>query len=234
MIEPDDPQDQGLSALYKASATEQPSAGLDARILAAARETASPPRAKTGSAFSRWRLPFALAATVLLTSTLTLMVREHDADPSSVTDGAVRAERGERTEPAPPPVKSAPSAPPATSAPPVVPAAKAPREAKVAPITPQAAPEARPAESAESASRADNEGLAGRAGGAGLPGRLGSAGLPGAAAGAAREVERGPVQWLAEIRKLRVEGKFDEAATQLAAFRRRYPEYPLPEDLRQP
>ncbi|MSP96000.1 MAG: hypothetical protein EXR29_01995 [Betaproteobacteria bacterium] len=37
MIGPNDPQDQELTALYRAAAQELPPAGVDARILAAAR-----------------------------------------------------------------------------------------------------------------------------------------------------------------------------------------------------
>ena len=40
MIERNDPQDKELAALYRESALEMPSAGLDARILAAARSVA--------------------------------------------------------------------------------------------------------------------------------------------------------------------------------------------------
>jgi hypothetical protein len=44
--------------------------------------------------------------------------------------------------------------------------------------------------------------------------------------------ERSPQSWLEDIRKLKSEGGSAEAARQLAEFRKRYPDYPLPEDLR--
>jgi hypothetical protein len=44
--------------------------------------------------------------------------------------------------------------------------------------------------------------------------------------------ERSPLTWLDDVRKLKAEGKADEAARELAEFRKRYPEYPLPNDLR--
>lgn len=50
------------------------------------------------------------------------------------------------------------------------------------------------------------------------------------AAGAA--APRAPEQWLEEIRRLKLEGKEKEAAEALAEFRKAYPDYRLPEDLR--
>jgi hypothetical protein len=44
--------------------------------------------------------------------------------------------------------------------------------------------------------------------------------------------ERSPQSWLEDIRRLKTEGKTGEAARELAEFRKRYPEYALPEDLR--
>ncbi len=39
---------------------------------------------------------------------------------------------------------------------------------------------------------------------------------------------RTPAAWLEQIRELRRLGKHDEAARELAAFRRAHPDYPLP------
>jgi len=44
--------------------------------------------------------------------------------------------------------------------------------------------------------------------------------------------DRSPQAWIEDIRKLKVEGKTEEAGRELAELRKRYPEYPLPEDLR--
>ncbi|MSP95999.1 MAG: hypothetical protein EXR29_01990 [Betaproteobacteria bacterium] len=46
--------------------------------------------------------------------------------------------------------------------------------------------------------------------------------------------ERSPVQWLTDIRKLKLEGKTAQAQASLAQFIKRYPQVPLPEDLQQP
>jgi hypothetical protein len=43
--------------------------------------------------------------------------------------------------------------------------------------------------------------------------------------------ERTPEKWLDDIRKLRMEGKMSEADRELAEFKKRYPDYRLPEDL---
>ena len=43
---------------------------------------------------------------------------------------------------------------------------------------------------------------------------------------------RSPQAWLEDIRKLKAESKAEEAEREFAEFRKRYPEYPLPEDLR--
>jgi hypothetical protein len=44
--------------------------------------------------------------------------------------------------------------------------------------------------------------------------------------------ERAPEKWLEDIRRLKTEGKAAEAERELAEFRKRYPDYRLPEDLR--
>ena len=58
-----------------------------------------------------------------------------------------------------------------------------------------------------------------------------------AAAGASgpavsEDKDRTPEKWLEDIRKLRTEGKTAEAERDLAEFKKRYPDYILPEDLR--
>jgi hypothetical protein len=48
------------------------------------------------------------------------------------------------------------------------------------------------------------------------------------------EAPRAPEVWLEEIRRLRAEGRAAEADEALAAFRRAWPDYPLPPDLARP
>lgn len=52
-----------------------------------------------------------------------------------------------------------------------------------------------------------------------------------AAAGAARVLPT-PAAWLEDIRQLRRQGQATEAERRLQEFRRAFPDYPLPEDLR--
>jgi len=47
-----------------------------------------------------------------------------------------------------------------------------------------------------------------------------------------KAAERSPQSWLEDIRKLIKEGKSEEAGAQIAEFKKRYPDYALPEDLR--
>jgi hypothetical protein len=46
--------------------------------------------------------------------------------------------------------------------------------------------------------------------------------------------ERSPEVWIETIRRLKREGRADEAERELKEFRRRHPDYRLPDDLRQP
>ena len=50
--------------------------------------------------------------------------------------------------------------------------------------------------------------------------------------GVAKAAERSPQAWIDDIRKLMTEGKSEEAGAEIAKFKKRYPDYVLPEDLR--
>jgi len=86
--------DAQLAAAYRAAAGEQPPAHLDEAIRAAARrEAGAGPRRV--SRLRAWRVPVSLAAVVVLSVTVVLMVRE---------------EGGDRLEPEPHPVTATPQA----------------------------------------------------------------------------------------------------------------------------
>lgn len=55
---------------------------------------------------------------------------------------------------------------------------------------------------------------------------------PRAARSVAELPERAPQTWLEDIRKLKAQGRTEEAERSLADFKKRYPDYALPEDLR--
>jgi negative regulator of sigma E activity len=89
MKHPDEPIPQpeidAIKALYREAAGDEPSARHDDLILAAARsELASARKAKAGG-LRKWRVPVALAATLVLTVALTLRVeREQPAGDSAI------------------------------------------------------------------------------------------------------------------------------------------------------
>ena len=77
---PDAPRDPALDRVYAAGARVEPPAHLDAAILAAARrEVRAGPR-RPGSILRRWRAPFALAAVLVLSVSVVLLLREEGAD----------------------------------------------------------------------------------------------------------------------------------------------------------
>jgi hypothetical protein len=68
----------GLRRRYRASSLEEPPAALDAAILAAARREVNARPRLAGSPFGRsWRVPLSIAAVVVVSATVTLMVAEH-------------------------------------------------------------------------------------------------------------------------------------------------------------
>ena len=232
----EDFRDEQLSRLYREADRIEPPRALDAAILAAAREAVkpAPPRRAWWQA---WTLPMGVAATVVLTVTLTLMVQQEQERPMSEappTQGAPATAPQEKPDaaadlagkPAAPreakqeAVKReaegpavAPAPAPETAAPAGAVAPRAPmaESAKsVAPARPAAVMRQQAAPAADA-----------------VESRAKSAPLRKEAVGAA------PAQWLEDIREMKKQGKEKEAAEALAEFRKAYPDYRLPEDLRQ-
>jgi hypothetical protein len=110
-------------------------------------------------------------------------------------------------ESAPPPREQRPANAPASvfAAPPP---AFAPSPAPASPPVPTPAPAAAPAAAATSGA------------------------VTSALSAAPKAAERSPQTWIEDIRKLMAAGKSEEAGSELAEFRKRYPDYTLPEDLR--
>ena len=107
-----EPQDREVSRLYKDAGTPEPPRQLDEAILAASRRAAgSRPQSTWSGRVWRSRVPVALAATVLLSFTVTLMVlqdsREFDTAPLAKTAGTA----DEHAKPAPSPPSEARSTP---------------------------------------------------------------------------------------------------------------------------
>jgi hypothetical protein len=76
----DPPRDPVLDRAYAAGANEEPPARLDAAILAAARREAGAGPRRLGSAVRAWRGPMALAAVLVLSVSVVLLLREEGAD----------------------------------------------------------------------------------------------------------------------------------------------------------
>ena len=237
----DDIRDERLSRLYREAEAAAPPEALDRAILAASRAALAPARRR--ARWQAWTLPMGVAATLVLTVTLTLLVQREQEPPlgEAPLPRAPAAAPQERAEPgAELPAKTA--APPAAKreavrreaeAPPPAPTPAASRPASQPPVVeqkalPAPAPEAvgaaepaRPAAAMrrQSAPAADAVEM-----------RAKSAPLRKEAAGAA--AARTPEPWLEEIRQLKAQGRDQQAAEALAEFRQAYPDYRLPEDLR--
>jgi hypothetical protein len=274
-------RDEELSHIYGGAEGPRPPQRVDDNILAASQRVASTIRRPAGFGFARrWGTPVALAATVLVTFTLAVMVFERESGLDTMAPKAPRAGR---------PAKVAPPEPKRTESSPVEPpradslekssSVDLPRAApKPATPSPQAASrndrvqpptvetalsgerratgqparvpaippgveilrrsdEAKPLPDAQRAYDAQQQTApAAEAGGIREPGSTPQ--RAGAVSGIASRVvvseakERAPEKWLDDIRRLKTEGKAAEAERELAEFRKRYPDYRLPEDLR--
>lgn len=217
---------KALSHIYREGAWPEPNRQIEQAIRATERGRRSPAR--------RWALPFALGATALLA--LALIIKPVQEQPRPIA-GSPPAASGPRADqpPVPPDAQRAvvepPRSPPATARAPAPPSptatspfamrrdeAKRPgplqsdidlgsgsgSTASESPLPPAAPKAALKKETPEVARAAPAQRL---------PGRL-------------------PQEWIKDIRTLKAEGKAEEAAFALAEFKKRYPDYVLPEDLR--
>ena len=278
-------RDEELCHIYRDAEGPRPPQRVDDNILAASQRVASTVRRPAGFGFSRrWGTPVALAATVVVTFTLALMVFERQSGLDAIAPKAPGAVRPAKVSPAEatraspaepkrveaagksPPVEIQHAAPAAAIAqtaapldrakqrtvetalsgerratgqparvpaiPPGVEILRKSEETKPLPdaqrvfeaqqpIRPARAPAAAPAPGAnalqESAATLQGAGAVG-----GLTSRV----------TVSEAKERTPEKWLEDIRKLKTEGKTSEAERELAEFKKRYPDYILPEDLR--
>jgi hypothetical protein len=272
-------RDEELSRIYRDAEGPRPPQRVDDNILAASQRVAGLVR-RPGIGFARrWGVPAALAATVLVTSTLALMVYERQSGLDAIAPQASRAGRTKvspaepradqpRTPspavlqpiaPAPPisqalqsdRVEQGPGESAATSGglgtgPAFVP--EVPRtaevlrkrdEAKPAPVAPAPGANIRagtipprpPVPDAQRAFEVQPPIRPVQVPAAARPAGALRESAPGPQSAVADAKERTPEKWLDDIRKLRIEGKMAEADRELAEFKKRYPDYRLPEDL---
>ena len=223
----DELRDERLSRLYRESAAGEPPPALDAAILAAARAAVAPaPPRRPG--WRAWMLPTSLAATVVLTVSLTLVVRQEQERVEAEAPPPAAPSRPAESEAAAPAVRQEKAATAIEQK-----AAAPPSGLKREEVRPQSEPLARPAATgapAAPAVAAPPPAPAPAAADAVESRAKAAAPLRPEAARAA--VARTPEQWLEEIRQLKSQGKEKEAAESLAAFRQAFPDYRLPEDLR--
>ena len=144
-------RDEELSHIYRDAEGPRPPQRVDDNILAASQRVAGTVRRPAGFRFSRrWGTPVAIAATVLVTSTLALMVFERQSGVDTVAPPVPRADRPAKvsvpeTQRAPQAEKSSPAgkSPPAEiqrAAPAGKSPVAAPPRPEKAPATPEKAP----------------------------------------------------------------------------------------------
>ena len=205
-----------ISERYRELAREEPPRHLDDAILAASRRgmSAQP---------TRWYAALAAAAVIVLAVAVTVHV-ERDKQDFEVAEAPTSA-----PPPAAPAVQSEPSAPPAAKEQPRAPAGPAAgsRQAPTSELYKAPAPPADEASNrARAMARADAEQGQAREearAAAPSPARAASDRLASAAA------VPSPEQWLQGIADLRRQGRHEEADRQLAEFRKRYPDYRIPD-----
>ena len=239
-----------ISGRYRELPREEPPRHLDDAILAAARrETRSRPAPLVvPSGRRRWYFPVAAAAIIVLAVAVTVHVERDERNlevaeaPASAPQPATPAEQGEPAalpaakERAAKKESFTPDPRPATPTEPGAPAGPAAgsRQAPLsdlykAPVPPPAAPAPSPDEASNRApamARADAEQARAREEtrtAPASPARAASDRLASAAAVAS------PEQWLQGIADLRRQGRHEEAERQLAEFRKRYPDYRIPD-----
>ncbi|HEX6529588.1 MAG TPA: hypothetical protein VF004_07215 [Burkholderiales bacterium] len=206
-----------ISERYRELPLEEPPRHLDDAILAASRrETRSRPAPLVvPSGRRRWYFPVAAAAIIVLAVAVTVHM-ERDEENLEVAEAPAPATAGKREtltpdpQPAPaPPLRDLYKAQPAQPAPEAPPP-----------------PAEQPANRARAMARADAEQAQAREetrSAAAPPARAASDRLASAAAVAS------PEQWLQGIADLRRQGRHEEADRQLAEFRKRYPDYRIPD-----
>jgi hypothetical protein len=247
--------DESLAKRYREAANESPPARLDAAIRAAARrEAGAGPRPL--SRIRAWRVPVSLAAVLVLSATLVLMMREEGADrlETAVEPAPPRAVAPER--PAEPQARTAEAQAPAS--PSRVPQSRAQLPATdIAPPAPQAAPQveqkvlagnAVPPESppeprrevAAMSETARPMMSAAPATADAASGRIARSAPAAAAVAPATPllwqdlIDQPADKWIQRILEWQRAGRSADAEALVREFVRRFPQQPLPPEIRQP
>jgi hypothetical protein len=210
-----DERDPKVSQRYRELGSEEPPRELDQAILAAARRVRR----------QRWYYVFGAAAIMVLAVAVTVQIDRQRSDSEFVPDAPVpleqpKAESGSAARDAAPETGAqAPQKQEAgtgsVSRPMAAPAAPAESRSKENALGAAVSRQEQTAEAQKPEARADS-----------APGSMAA---PAARARMAERTAESPERWLERIVQLRKEGRHEEADKQLAEFRKRYPEYKVPE-----
>ncbi|HEY7873282.1 MAG TPA: hypothetical protein VIC31_11255 [Rudaea sp.] len=238
--------DARLEALYRKLPASEPDARLDAAVHALAQRAVAQPRARMHTR-ARWLPVSAAAAVVLIAAGIALRIAPQmqqrpaalpDTAPVATLQSAPATSTPVQSESVSVPPSPAPAAPAAAAAP-----APSPPELRKSETASKPAPRAFPApvaamREAAPAAAADAKSATPAAA---APMRVKqtdaeSAGAPvktlAAPAAQDRNASLYPEHWLANIRQMLRDNQREEALRSLAEFRKRYPSYHLPDDLR--
>ena len=226
----DQDHDQEVSRRYRELGRDEPPSKLDAAIRAAARRAArarpAPLVAPTGR--RRWYFPVAAAAVIVLAVAVTSQVEREQAapEPEVQKERKFSEERPQMPEPQKKKTES-----PAKGADKPAAAAEAPRPVAPAESATGAISQSRQDAFEQRETRARQERPSSGMAAAPAPQRQmqRDGAEPQARAKLSAET---PEQWLERIAQLRQQGKHDEADKALAEFRKRYPDYRIPEAMR--
>jgi len=203
-----DERDPKVSQRYRGLSAEEPSCELDQAILAAAHRSVDTARAPlvVPAGRHRWYYSLAAAAVLVLAIAVTVHIEHQPADAELAVPPPAPAPEQQKVQ------SAAVPAPPPASAP-----------APMAPTAPARAPS--PGVMADSVAEARKERAAGEVtANRALPGVPAPVAGYHAAISPERELER-----IAELRRM---GRDEEADKALAEFRKRYPDYVIPEAMR--
>lgn len=234
--------DRDVTRLYHEGSADEPPAALDRAIVRAAKESIAPAREAMKPWWLRFALPLQLALSAVLVTMLALTVDRNPTDVPAVKErtepqqapvGANRA-AGESPAAAPAPEAKARLAAPSESRPS---SPKADRKAEAAPAAIPVPGRSERASAEKAAAEDAAAPIGGRSLEAARPGPAAAGAVPGAApssgAPAANQVApaTSPSDWLSAIERLAGTGEKMAARAELDAFRKAYPDYPVPEKL---
>ena len=199
-----DERDSEVSKRYRELAREEPPRELDQTVLAAAHRAADRPHAPLVAPAGRHRWYFAIGAAAVLVLAVAVTVHMERERPDAEAVSVAQAPVLQKVEPAP---ADKPAAVPDP--------ARVQREEKARAI---ARLERERSEAQRNVEERSAPAPAAPAAKPMMSGRMADAAPP-----------EPPERWVERIIELRKQGKHDEAEKQLAEFRRRYPDYKLPD-----